>query len=211
MAYVFFSDTMSASVGTLLHNHVPTTKGTAWIRHPWYKSPNQPGTVTFRSDGSGFYPTVYGAMLAKDEPLSAEYDVEVDCNIINNLGNAGVIARSSGTGRTFYHFYYLDGTWNLIRHINGLTTNLWTLADPGVTGTVRMKAEIRNAGKSLYVDEGAGYIFKFTSVDNTISAKGFVGLRSAFQYGDAEGKQFLNFTATDTANPPGRPRRFIIL
>lgn len=212
MATIFFDDDMSASVGTLLHNHVPSDVGTAWMRHSWYKPPNQAGTVTFRSDGSGFYPTVFGAMLAQDEPLSAEYDVEVDCQILTNFGNNGIIARASSTIRTFYHFYYQSGTWNLIKHINGLTTNLWTISSGGVGpgDTVRMKAEIRNATKKLFVDDGGGYDEIFSSTDNQITAKGFVGLRSAFQYGDNEGSQFTNFTATDTTDPPGRPRMAVI-
>ena len=203
----FVVDALDDTTGVLLHNH-DGSLGADWSKHPALSS-----TMSIRFTSNRIYPNLLGsssspiAYLASGIPNGAEYDIEFDYYQMDGYGNFGVIARASRTAKTWYHFYHGAGSgstqqWVIALHVNGSVVSSWTSNQTLSNATNYLcKFEIRNATKKGYVWDGAMWDEVISTTNNTITAAGGVGVRSAFQYGDNEGKQIGSFEATDLSTP----------
>ncbi len=219
---VFVEDAMTASDGVLLTAAASYVTGGPWKRHASYPLPS--GDMRFKTNrvfpsGVGTQNGI-GAVLANGTPNGAEYDIEFDYYHLTGYGNFGVIARASATAKTFYHLYHGQGSgtvqeWVIALHVNGGVVQSWTsTASLSASTNYLVKFEIRDAAKKAYVWDAvnAEWDEVLSSPDNTITAAGRVGVRSAFKYGDNEGKQIGSFKATDLSSPPsvGKSRFMMI-
>lgn len=201
----FVVDDLDDTTGVLLQSHTGSL-GATWNKHSGYTSGQ---TVRFTSNR--VYPSVIAgggvAYLASGRSNGAEYDIEFDYYQKDGYGNFGVIARASSTVKTFYHFYHGAGSggtqeWVIALHVNGAVVSSWTATDTLTDNTNYLcKVEVRNSAKKIYLWDGATWDQMVSTTNNTITTAGRVGVRSAFQYGDNEGKQIGSFTATDLSSP----------
>lgn len=208
---IFLADTLTDSIGALLHNHTGEI-GATWTQHPAFPAPR--GTIRFATT-SRIYPNLlsYGntpiAYLASGEPTVAEYDIEFTYRHLSGYGNFGVIFRASTYARTWYRVYHGAGSgstqqWVLDKHVAGLITNLGAFNETLTPATsYPVKIECRDATKKVLVDYGAGWVERISTTDNQVPGPGRAGFYSAFQYADNEGKQIDDIVAEDLYTAPG--------
>jgi hypothetical protein len=211
----FVVDTLDDTDYDTLQTHTGSL-GATWNKHSGYTA-----SQSVRFISNRIYPNIIAgggvAYLASGRSNGTEYDIVFDYYQKDSYGNFGVIARASSTVKTFYHFYHGAGSgstqeWVIALHVNGAVVSSWTATDTLSDNTNYLcKVEVRDAAKKIYLWDGANWDQMVSTTNNTITTAGRVGVRSAFQYGDNEGKQIGSFTATDLSSPPVGRASFLMI
>lgn len=183
----FVTDTFTDSNGTPLTSHTGET-GATWTSHG--ASAGIPTTQSNRLVPAAAECVQY----ASGTPASAEYDVEADVYASTTSGDAAVLARVSTSANTWYLAQYNSSgaAWRLYKRVSGTWTELGSFSQTLTAGnTYRLKLQIRDAAKKLFVDG----VERISSADNAITAAGKAGIR--FDGGTGTGLHLDNFQASD--------------
>lgn len=166
---------------TLLALHLPDV-GTLWVEEQKTAAGN--ATVIASTDDLHFSASENSSLAAysgRPSPIGAEYDVEVTFKqIYTGSGNvfAGIFARFTDDNDSGYAFQADMGGMTgreLLKRAGGSTTVLQS-DGTGITAGDRIKLEIRNGAKRVYIDTGSGYVELFADPDNAITVAGEFGV-----------------------------------
>lgn len=162
--------------------------GATWTYHP-----ATPSTRWYIYDGR-VHCGVAGAAYASGVPGSADYDVECDYTVYTDIGSVSIAGRMDTSTLTFYYVYYGSGMLNLIKSVNGVLTNLDSLA-MAWSGTKRLKLEMRGTAITVSTDG----TLRLSATDGAITAAGRAGVRAGGANDKNTGKHIDNVLATDTS------------
>lgn len=162
---VFVQDTFSGeseNVDLTAHTGEVGASWTVIFGYPSCRLSAASGTVySSGTPGNGAY--------ASGVPASSEYDVEAD---VSDPASTGIAGRTSTTATTFYHARNNGTEWQLYKFVSGTATLLGSYAD-SYSGTKRLKLQIRDAAKKVFVDG----VERISSGDNSITDAGRAGIR----------------------------------
>lgn len=200
----FLEDTFADTAGTLLESHTPTTTGGTWIKHSTYSTGGIRITAANRAAGVNTDTALY---YNDADPIGADYDVIVKLTAVTETKEAGVVARcaASGTDTHYLGWYNYEAgggaKWQLFKVVAGSVTTLAAdgMVFPG-TGSpkaVWMRLRTFNSEKTIaYSTDGTSYTnTAATSSDNSITAKGFAGVRLVGSNNDNADLQLSHLSA----------------
>lgn len=169
------TETFTDGPGTALQSHTGET-GATWT--PLAGSGTSDAVVTdanrLRRDGNYAVYTVSGAATGADYAVQA--DVYVRSTVAGDM--TGVIGRAN-TGNpngTFYYagYHQSDGSWHVVKYLNGVPTNLATSAPVALTvgQSYRLRLNMVGTTIGLYVND----VQQASATDASITAAGRAGM-----------------------------------
>lgn len=191
---VFASDNFTDTAGTILDAHTPSGGGT-WTEHSNYGSSEAVISDVNRLRGNVATASCY---YHSGAPATAEYDVDLDVHVITDPAalHEHVVGRINTGADTMYGVRRnTSGQWQLYKIVTGTLTSLGTFSQTLTVGvSYRVKLEIRDAAKKVYIDG----VERISSADNAITAAGKAGVRfNGRVTSNSTDRHLDNFEASD--------------